>query len=282
MRSFLRALRPYQWSKNLLIFIPLVVGHKLRDVARLESAAAAFVAFCLCASAMYLLNDLLDIAADRRHSTKRARAFASGDLPVWVGMASAPVLVIASLAIGWMVNLEFALYVPGYLVATMAYSVFLKRLPMVDVLLLAGLYTLRIMAGGAATAVVISPWLLGFSMFLFLSLALVKRYSELRTQGSARGYDSADLPQLSAFGTSAGYIAVLVLALYINSADVRILYSRPLLLWMVCPLLIYWISRVWLLGHRGQLNEDPVLFALKDKASYLIGALVALVMFAAL
>ena len=281
LRGLIRALRPHQWAKNLLIFVPLVFGHKLGDIQRLKEAAVAFAAFCFCASSVYVLNDVLDIEADRKHHLKRTRPFAAGEIPVGAGLAAVPLLLGLSLAISGF-SPYFTGYVAGYFVVTLGYSMFLKRLPIVDVLLLAGLYTLRIMAGGAATDVVISPWLLGFSMFLFLSLALVKRYSELRALGDARGYTASDLPQLSSFGTASGYIAVLVLALYINSADVRILYSRPLLLWMVCPLLIYWISRVWLLAHRGELHDDPVLFALKDKISYVTGLLVALVMLAAL
>jgi 4-hydroxybenzoate polyprenyltransferase len=236
---------------------------------------------------VYLLNDLLDLGSDRQHRLKKTRSFAAGASPLWAGFIAAPLLAAASLAVAWLVNAEFVLYVVGYFAASLAYAIFLKRLPMIDVLMLAGLYTLRVMAGGSATSVVISPWLLGFSMFVFLSLALVKRYSELEalageTQPAGRGYSTADLSQLSAFGTSSGYIAVMVFALYINSADVRLLYSRPLLLWAVCPLLIYWISRVWLLAHRGQLHEDPVQFALTDKASYVIAALLGMIMLAAL
>jgi 4-hydroxybenzoate polyprenyltransferase/phosphoserine phosphatase len=286
LRALLLAARPHQWMKNLLIFIPLIVGHKLRDIPRFEAAFGAFVAFSLCASAVYFLNDVLDLEADRRHALKKSRAFASGDLPVWVGLVAAPVLLVASLGLAWLVNRPFVLFIAAYFAASFAYSAFLKRLPLTDVILLAGLYTLRIVAGGAAADIAISPWLLGFSMFFFLSLALVKRFAELRAldtgRRAARGYLATDLNQINMFGTASGYIAVLVFALYINSPDVRVLYSRPLLLWAVCPMLIYWISRVWLLANRGEFHEDPVLFALKDQMSYLLGVLVALTILAAL
>jgi 4-hydroxybenzoate polyprenyltransferase len=285
LRALVRAARPYQWMKNLLIFIPLVVGHKLRDVPRVEAALGAFAAFSLCASAVYFLNDVLDLEADRRHESKKNRPFASGDLPLWAGLLAAPLLAAASLGLAWLVNGPFALFIAAYFAANLVYSAFLKRLPLMDVIFLAGLYTLRIGAGGAAADITISPWLLGFSMFFFLSLALVKRFAELRAletgRRAARGYVAMDLAQLNTFGTASGYIAVLVFALYINSPDVRILYSRPLLLWAICPLLVYWISRVWLLANRGEFHEDPVLFALKDKTSYMIGILVAIAMLAA-
>ncbi len=236
---------------------------------------------------MYILNDIVDLEADRRHHFKKNRAFAAGELPLWAGLLAVPLLLVASLGLACLVNPPFAFLISAYFVASLAYSAFLKQLPMLDVILLAGLYTVRIVAGGAAADITISPWLLGFSMFFFLSLALVKRYTELRaldtgTRRTTRGYVTADLPQLNTFGTASGYIAVLVFALYINSPDVRELYSRPSLLWAVCPILVYWISRVWLLANREGFHEDPVLFALTDKMSYIAGILVALTMLAAL
>lgn len=279
-KTFLKAIRLHQWLKNLLIFVPLLTAHKFVDGALLTQASLAFLSFGLCASSVYLLNDLLDLEADRHHLTKRRRPFAAGVLPIWLGVALIPAFLFFSAAIAWGLPGPFQLALLIYLLSTAAYSFFLKRLALIDVLALAGLYTLRIIAGGAAVGIAPTQWLLAFSMFLFLSLALVKRFSELYEAresncetAKGRGYYASDLEQIASLGGASGYMSVLVLALYINSHDVAVLYSQPNLLWLVCAVLLYWISRVWLLAHRGEMHEDPIIFAIKDRVSYIALAL---------
>lgn len=278
--AWLRALRLHQWLKSLLIFLPLLAAHRAFDLAALSNAALGFLAFGFCASGVYVLNDLLDLDADRLHPRKRRRPFAAGELPLAQGLAAAPLLTLAGFAIALWLSSAFAAVLLGYYVLTLAYSLRLKRLVMLDVVTLAALYTVRIVAGGVATATPLSFWLLAFSMFLFLSLALLKRYTELVTvlgeggeRASGRGYGVSDLPLLQSFGGVAGYLAVLVFALYINSAASEALYGRPLLLWLLCPLLLYWIRRAWVLAHHGDMHDDPVVFAATDRVSLGIAAL---------
>jgi len=279
-RALWTALRPHQWVKNLIVFVPLLTSHRLLDRAALAGAAWAAAAFCLCASAVYILNDLLDLDHDRQHPTRRLRPLASGQLPLAVGLALVPTLFAAGLLLGlaWSANLALVLAV--YAGLTMAYSWRLKQVPLLDAFLLAGFYTIRLVAGHAATGVAYSVWLLVFAMFLFLSLALVKRFRELQglrqrsqTNAAGRGYVTDDLHLVAALGTSSGYLAALVLALYVNSQEVRALYAHPTLLLLGCPLLLFWVSRVWLVAHRGAMHDDPVVFALRDWASYVVGAL---------
>jgi 4-hydroxybenzoate polyprenyltransferase len=277
-RTLLKAIRIHQWSKNLLLLAPLMLSHKLRPEA-IAAAVAAFFCFSFMASANYLVNDLLDIESDRAHPAKRFRPFAAGDLPVAGGIALALLLVAASLALLPRLPHQFALWLAIYIVTTMAYSLYLKKMALVDVLVLSGLYTLRLLAGGAATGTLISHWLAGFSIFLFLSLAMVKRFSELenlRERGVAaihgRGYLAADLEQMRSFGTSSAYAAVLLFAIYIARPDVEALYKHAGRLWLIVPLLLYWLNRVWLLGSRGEMDEDPVVFALRDRVSLAVGA----------
>ncbi len=287
-RSIVHSIRIHQWAKNLLIFLPLLLAHGIRPRAMLQ-ALAAFFCFSLTASANYVVNDLLDIEADRRHHRKRSRPFAAGDLSV-IGGAE---IVVTFLAVAFLglrfLPPAFAGYLLLYLLATLAYSFYLKRIPLLDVLVLSGLYTVRLLAGGAATGTPISQWLAGFSVFLFFSLALVKRFAELenlRSTGAqlknGRGYVMGDLEQLRAFGTASSYAAVVVFALYIGSYDVTVLYHRPARLWLVVPLLILWVSRVWLLASRGELNEDPVVFAFTDRMSLLIGIVIGVIVLLAL
>lgn len=284
-----RALRVHQWAKNILLVVPTVLDHRLFDGPILLRALAAFAAFCLAASGAYILNDLLDLHADRAHRTKRQRPFASGELSPRLGWILAPLLFADALLIGaTMESEQFIGLLVLYVVATTAYSTYLKRIAVLDVLMLAGLYTLRVLAGTAATGVTFSSWLLAFSMFLFLSLAFIKRYAELTgfVAGEAetlhrRGYQRRDREWLGAMGGASGYLAVMVLALYINSDEVMILYERPLLLWLICPMILFWISRMWLFAYRGQVDEDPIVVAVRDPASYMVGALVALVLFGA-
>jgi len=283
-KAILRAIRLHQWAKNVLIFVPMLLAHVLRASA-FAAAAIAFVSFSLCASSTYIANDLLDIESDRRHAKKRARPFASGDLPVTAGIAISAAFLAGSVAIAAaFLPHAFLLWLFLYLVATLSYSLVLKRVVLVDVILLSGLYTVRLIAGAAATQVEISPWLGAFSLFLFLSLAMVKRFSELqntRAQGqtvaNGRGYLLGDIEQIRSFGTSSAYAAVVVFSFYIGAHDVSSLYRHSARLWLVTPLMIFWLSRVWLLASRGQLDEDPVIFAVTDRLSLLTGAAVAVI-----
>jgi 4-hydroxybenzoate polyprenyltransferase len=278
LRTLQRTLRVHQWAKNFLIFVPFLLAHALHTVTILQ-ACLAFACFSLCASGTYIVNDLLDIEADRRHPRKRRRPFAAGDLQAKTGILLALGLLAAALAGAALLTGLFLAWLCLYLVITLAYSLYFKRVALVDVVLLSGLYTLRLLAGAAATRVPISTWLAAFSVFLFLSLAIVKRFAELQNLRAAgqtplngRGYLISDAEQLRAFGTSAAYAAVVVFALYISGQDVTTLYPHPGRMWLMTPLLILWISRVWLLASRGELDEDPVIFAVTDRVSLLIGA----------
>jgi 4-hydroxybenzoate polyprenyltransferase/phosphoserine phosphatase len=289
VRQWVKALRVHQWAKNVLVFIPALAAHKGLNPQLLLESGLGFVAFSLCASSVYVLNDLLDLDSDRQHPTKRRRPFASGDLPVRAGAALAPVLLVAGAAVALaLLPLRFTVLLASYYVVTMAYSLYLKQVMVMDVLVLAGLYTVRIFGGSLATGVPTSSWLFTFSIFLFLSLALVKRLSEVRrlrlsnaTSTPGRGYLASDYEQLSSLGVAAGYISVLVLALYITSKEVTVLYGHPERLWLLCPVMLYWVSRVWLLAHRGLVNEDPLIFALRDRVSYAVGLVAGLVLLVA-
>ena len=282
LRRLMKALRVNQWSKNLLIFVPLIVGHKITDLHMVSNALWAFLAFCLCASSAYVLNDLMDLEADRRHPRKRNRPFAAGDLGIALGLTLVPVLWLLSFATaGLFASFRFSIALFIYFAITLAYSFWIKRIVILDVLTLAGLYTIRVLAGGAATGIPISPWLLAFSAFLFLSLALVKRYAELRLvrsvsglEVSGRDYNVGDLQLLSSIGPASGLISILVLALYINSPEVVLLYRSPLTLWLIGPLLLYWITRLWLLAHRDSIIDDPLVFTARDPISYVVGILI--------
>lgn len=286
--SWLKAIRPHQWFKNLLVFVPLLTAHAWLDPAAVERTLLAFVAFCLCASSVYLVNDLLDLPADRAHPRKRFRPLASGDLSPLHGTVASLVLLAAGLFVATLVSPPFAWITVGYLAITTAYSLMLKRYVMMDVIVLAGLYTVRVIAGIAAIAVEPSFWLLAFSMFIFLSLALVKRCTELntllktnRSETSGRDYRVSDLHYLHGMGTASGYLAVLVLALYINSAEMRAQYSHPYYLWLLCPMVLYWISRIWLKTGRDEMHDDPLIFAMKDKGSlYAIAGMIIMTVIA--
>jgi 4-hydroxybenzoate polyprenyltransferase len=276
-RTLVKAIRVHQWAKNVLLVAPVMLSHKL-SMAGIGAVVAAFFCFSFMASANYLVNDMLDIDSDRRHPAKRLRPFAAGDLPVTSGAVLAFVLMAASLAIVPWLPHQFALWLGIYIVSTMAYSLYLKRIALVDVLMLSGLYTLRLLAGGAATGTEISHWLAGFSIFLFLSLAMVKRFSELEnmrergvTATHGRGYIADDIEQIRAFGTSSATAAVVVFSLYISRPDVTGLYAHAGRLWLIVPLMLFWLYRVWLLGSRGEMDEDPVIFALRDRVSLAVG-----------
>ncbi|QSQ12794.1 UbiA family prenyltransferase [Myxococcus landrumensis] len=287
-RVWVKALRVHQWAKNALVFVPMLAAHKAASANLLTQAALGFLAFSLCASSVYVLNDLLDLDADRRHPSKKKRPFAACTLPVSVGVVLAPLLLIAGAAVCLLLPPAFGALLAAYYALTLAYSLRLKQVVMLDVLVLAGLYTVRIFGGSLAVGVPTSSWLLMFSMFLFLSLALVKRLSEVRrlrqsneTSAHGRGYLSQDYEQLASLGAAAGQVSVLVLALYISSKEVTAYYDHPERLWLLCPVMLYWVGRVWVLAHRGEVNEDPLVFALKDRVSYAVGAVAALVLWAA-
>ncbi len=288
-KALIRAMRISQWPKNVLIFVPMLLAHILFSKEKLLAAGIAFLCFSCTASATYILNDLLDVEADRRHARKRNRPFAAGELS---GKAGAALMVVLLAIAAGLTRLEpprFVLCLGLYFVTTLAYSFVLKKIALVDVLTLAGLYTIRLIAGAAATNVPLSPWFQTFSLFFFLSLAVVKRYSELHnlrqsgtTPKNGRGYQVDDIEQLRSFGTASGYAAVVVFSLYINTPETAKLYSHPHWLWLMAPLLIYWISRIWLLAHRGELDEDPVVFALTDRWSPLFALIALIVMRGAL
>jgi len=281
LKLLIRAIRVHQWAKNALLFVPLMAAHRVRDFGADFQVVAATVAFSLCASSVYVLNDLTDLRSDRLHPRKRKRPFASGELSLFHGIVLSPLLLATSATIALtLLPRAFLLVLAIYFVSSLAYNFAAKELAVWDVILLAGLYVVRVVAGAAAVPVQMSFWLLAFSGFIFLSLALAKRYSEMYTlqklgqaQAHGRGYLTDDMPILQSMGVSSGYLAVLVMALYINSSEVHTLYARPFALWAICPLLIFWISRVWVTTHRGQMHDDPVVFALRDNVSLAIGVL---------
>lgn len=279
-----RAFRVHQWLKNLLIFVPLLATHQLSNIQSLTTLTLAFISFSLCASSVYITNDLLDLESDRRHPRKRHRPFASAKLPIAIGVAVASILIVLSIALGMTVGTEFLIVLMLYLLLTSAYSLVLKRVVLVDCLTLAALYTLRIIAGAVALSLPLSFWLLAFSVFIFLSLALVKRYAELMVQAEAResvahgrGYSVSDASLLQAFGVSSGYISALIIPLYMRSQDVVSLYAQPTAIWFATPIVLFWVSWVWLKATRGEMHDDPIVFAVKDKVSLLVAGLIAVV-----
>jgi 4-hydroxybenzoate polyprenyltransferase/phosphoserine phosphatase len=295
-RSWLKAVRLHQWAKNALIFVPLLLAHQWNP-GSFAGAITAFFSFGLCASATYIINDLLDLEADRKHPRKRRRPFAAGDLSAITGVAVVALLfvcaVLLALALPHIVRLmpggselyrpyKFLGWLAFYTATTLTYSLYLKRKLLLDVFVLSGLYTVRLLAGSAATGVSFSPWLAGFSVFFFLSLAFVKRFSELeslRERGGAvsngRGYFVSDLEQLRALGTGAAYASVVVMILYITNSENNVLYQHPVRLWLVVPVLLLWLSQVWMLASRGDMHDDPVVYAITDKRSILLGVLMA-------
>jgi 4-hydroxybenzoate polyprenyltransferase len=276
LRTWVRAIRLHQWAKNGLILVPALLAHVVFRPHVLLEGVLAFIAFGLCASSVYVVNDLLDLTADRQHPRKRQRPFAAGLISARSGLSAALLLFIAATCIAVDVGPRFVAVLAGYYALTWAYSLRLKQLPLLDVMMLAGLYTLRIIAGAAAMGVPLSFWLLAFSVFMFLSLGFVKRYAGLNDALMAgklmgdRGYGATDLPLIMSLGTAAGYCAIVVMALYINSSDSASLYQHHKPLWLICPLMLFWISRVWIVATRGAMHDDPVIFALRDRMSLLI------------
>ena len=288
MEAAFRALRPHQWLKNLLVFIPMMLAHDFTGSA-LFAALLAFAAFSLVASSVYVLNDLVDLSADRAHPRKRLRPFASGALPLSTGLWLAPGLLGAGIILGAVAGPLFLGILLFYYLCTLAYSLGLKRVTVIDICMLAGLYTLRVVAGAAATMTVPSVWLLGFSIFFFLALAAVKRQAELvdlvargDEKAEGRGYLPEDLPLITMMALASGYVSVLVAGLYLTSDAVAMLYSFPSALWGICAVLVYWVSRIVMLTHRRRMHDDPIVFAVTDKVSLFCGVMiVGLVMIAA-
>ncbi len=275
-----RVLRMHQWAKNLLLFMAPLAAHILPDADLAVSLVLAFCAFSLCASAVYVANDLLDLDSDRHHPRKRRRPFASGRVPVAAGVLLAPLLLAGALLLAFQVGIAFVGWLLVYFALTCAYSWGLKRLVIIDCLVLAMLYTMRIIAGAAAADIPLSFWLLAFSAFLFLSLAFVKRYAELEVQAGigrerahGRGYLTSDAPLVQSLGVMSGFAAVVVLALYLNSDSVLRLYHSPEFMWCAVPVMLFWVSWIWMKAHRGQMHDDPLLFALRDRASLAAGVL---------
>jgi 4-hydroxybenzoate polyprenyltransferase len=279
--GIVKAMRPHQWAKNALVFLSMIAGHHL-DVASLGATTLAFACFCLAASSAYIVNDLLDLPADREHPRKCRRPFASGSVPIPVGVAASVALMALAMAGAALLPLRFDAILFGYVALTLAYSLYLKRKLLVDVIVLGGLYTMRVLGGIAATATIYSPWLLMFCLFLFLCLAIVKRCSELvarRESGKSpppgRAYREGDLDVLRPLGAASGYGAILIVALYLSSVEVRALYTHSTRMWLIMPPMLYWISRILMRSNRGEIHDDPVVFALTDRVSWLTGLVVA-------
>lgn len=281
VKPWIRVFRPHQWLKNLLIFVPLLTAHAFSGEMIVKSVLA-FLAFSLIASGVYVHNDLSDLAADRAHPRKKERGFASGAVPISHGIWMILIPLGGGLALSANLGMTFLMVMLGYWLATTAYSLVLKRHLVIDICTLAGLYTSRILAGGVATGLTISVWLLAFSVFIFLSLAAIKRQAELvdaarrgALSASGRGYIIDDLPLVAQMAIASGYVAVLVLALYVNSPAVVKLYSQPEALWGICAIVLFWISRMVMVAHRGQMDDDPIVFTVKDRVSLSCGVLIA-------
>lgn len=281
LRAYLRALRPHQWIKNILVFLPALAAHAFTPGV-LVSSLVAFVTFSMVASSAYLLNDLFDLAADRSHPRKRNRPFASGSVNVSRGMIMVPLLLAGAIALATLFGgTGLVLVLAGYFALSTVYTLWLKRQLVIDLCVLAALYALRLLAGSEATAIPLSSWMLAFSLFLFFSLAAIKREAEMtdiaerqEAQVSGRSYRVENLVVVTALGLALGFLAVVVLALYVNSPEVRLLYADPRILWLVCPVLLFWIGRMTRSARRGQVGDDPVVFAARDPVSLACGALI--------
>jgi len=274
-----KTIRVHQWLKNLLLFAPVLAGHQRPNLANFFHLGLAFIAFSVCASSVYLGNDLLDLESDRRHLRKSRRAFAAGILPLWIGLVLSLTLLAIGIGLAAVVGTTFLQWLLVYVAITGAYSFGLKRLAIIDAIVLAMLYTLRVIAGAAASKTPLSFWLLAFAVFLFLSLAFVKRYAELQShfgkhddQAHGRGYRTSDAPIVQLLGVASGFAAVLILALYLDSNTVLNLYRSPEVVWGLVPVMLYWVSWIWLKAHRGEMHDDPLVFAVRKPESILAGA----------
>jgi 4-hydroxybenzoate polyprenyltransferase/phosphoserine phosphatase len=286
-----KALRVHQWAKNVLVLVPLISSHQVFHGSRMLAALVAFSSFSFCASGVYILNDCLDLEADRHHPKKKRRPFAAGTLSIPAGLALSLGCLILSFALSTVLPTPFFFVLAVYFILTTSYSLYVKQFVLIDVIVLAQLYTVRVYAGGAAAGIVPSHWLLTFSLFIFLSLALMKRFTEIKLVSQSdrvseldqkdvrgRGYRTTDAEHIASIGSSSGLIAVLVLALYINSKEVLALYSHPEVLWLVCPVMLYWITRAWMLTYRDRMDDDPVVFAVRDQKSYIVALLIGVIL----
>ena len=284
--TILRAMRAHQWVKNTLLFVPLILSHRLDDLGAILIALASFAAFSLCCSGVYLVNDLLDLNSDRKHAHTRRRPLASGQMNLTTGLLLAVGAMVSAAAISVAVLPKyFLLVLAGYIVLAMFYSLYLNQKMLIDVIFLVGFYAYRVLAGAAAISVTVSPWFMTFAIFFFLNLALLKRYADLvelkEHAGSlitGRAYEVDDMELMRAIGPASGLVSVLVLALYTNSEKVATMYHRSYFLWLMCPCLLYWILRIWFIAHRGAMHHDPIVFALGDRVSYLVGAMLVLLL----
>ena len=281
--TWLKMLRIHQWIKNLLLFIPLIAANQFTNSTQWIHLLVAFFSFSFCTSAVYIINDLSDLENDRKHPQNKNRPFASGKIPTWAGIALIPFLLFICVILASCLGGSFLIWLAVYFVLTCIYSWGLKKLALIDCLMLAFFYTLRILAGGSVVHIKLSFWLLGFSIFLFLSLAFVKRYTELNLvkfslidNPKGRGYYLSDSSLIKVFGVSSGYCAVLLLALYLNSTEIIHLYKTPEYIWGAVPLMMMWVSWVWMQADRGKMHDDPILFAIKDTTSLLIGLLLTI------
>ena len=287
-RAWIKLLRLHQWAKNALVLVPVLTAHRF-DPTSIALAIGAFLTFSCAASAIYIVNDLVDLEADRKHPSKKRRPLAAGTVPILQAIFVAPVMIAIALGGALIINPLFAAVLLGYLVLTTAYTFTLKRKMIIDIVVLASLYTIRVIGGAAAISVLMSEWLLGFSMFIFTCLALVKRYVELVARVDAdlpdptnRNYRKSDLPIVASLAAAAGFNAVTVFALYVSSDAVRQLYHHPAALWLVCPILMYWLGRALMMAHRRLMDDDPIVFALKDINSVVAFGLIGVIMIAAI
>ncbi len=284
IKSFIKQIRVYQWIKNILVFLPIVLAHDFRNADLYLKLLTAFFSFSFVASFVYIINDLLDLEADRLHPRKKNRPLASGKMHIKEALVTAPALLLLSIAISIIyLPLDFLITLLVYFILTNAYSLYIKRLYLLDIMLLSGLYTIRIVAGAAAVSVFISPWLLALSIFIFFSLATMKRYTELkvmqeqnRTKTKGRGYYVDDLALLLGFGPSSGLIAVLIFILYVNSAEVIKLYDKPQMLLPIAGILMFWVLRLWFMAHRGKMTDDPIVYTAKDPVSYIVALIISI------
>jgi 4-hydroxybenzoate polyprenyltransferase len=288
-RTYLKAIRVHQWIKNILLFVPLLTSHQWNNPVLIVNLVLGFISLSLCASGVYLLNDLLDLNADRSHIRKKTRPLASGELSVWSGSAWMLFLQAVGLWLASTLNIQFFILMVLYCAITLSYTFLLKTYVLIDVLVLAGLYTLRVVAGCVLADAPLSFWLFAFSIFVFFSLALVKRCSELinlaknKTEYAAgRDYNVSDIEYLREMGIASGYMAILIFALYINSPSVSEHYSHPQVLWMICPALFYWVSRIWLKTGRGEMADDPIVFSIKDRGSQFVAVCMLIIILLAI
>lgn len=282
LKPGVRLLRPRQWVKNLLIFVPVLAAHILPSPAQLQELCLAFFAMSFCASSVYVINDIFDVESDRMHPVKRNRPIAAELVEIKYAKLLAAVLLVSAFGLSLQINQYFTQWLLGYFALTLFYTFWLKQVVVIDCFILASLYTIRILAGAAVMSIDVSFWLLACSGFLFLSLAFAKRYGEIavnvsqgRNHSLGRGYENSDSNLILSFGVGSGLIATLVLALYVNSESILEIYRSPIVIWGTVPVLLSWIFRIWLKTHRGEISDDPLLYATKDPVSIAAGMLVA-------